>query len=65
MRRLFVPSLAWAAAAAFGLVLGSAYPELFDAEASGDEVARVEGVEGDDALVALALGDEDELEGFP
>jgi hypothetical protein len=61
--RLFVPALAWAAAACVGLLLGSGIMETGDDTSSGDESAEVASDEA--GLVALALGDEEGFEVWP
>lgn len=61
--RLFVPALAWAAAACVGLLIGSGVVSSGDDTSLGDESAEV--APDEDALVALALGDEEGFEVWP
>jgi hypothetical protein len=62
--RLFVPVVAWAAAACVGLLIGSGVMETGDDTSLGDDESAE--VQTDDAaLVALALGDEEGFEVWP
>jgi hypothetical protein len=61
--RLFVPAVAWAAAACVGIWLGSGALPIDDDAGSSDESAELQSDE--EELVALAIGDEEGFEVWP
>ncbi|HYO94468.1 MAG TPA: hypothetical protein VER33_08140 [Polyangiaceae bacterium] len=62
-KSLWAPAVGWAAAAAIGVILGAAMED--PVEASTDTAAELTRSGSEDALVSLALGSLEDLEGAP